>query len=83
MVPILFDAERLSGRGDGRASARARWCVVSVGRLAPNKRHDLVLAAFAAFQREHAPDARLTVVGEPITPVLRRADRAGARAGRA
>ncbi len=39
-----------------------------VARYAPNKRHDLVLAAFAAYQRALAPDARLLCVGEPLTP---------------
>jgi L-malate glycosyltransferase len=40
--------------------------VLFVGRLAPHKRQDLVIAAFARFQRI-APAARLTLVGSPAT----------------
>lgn len=68
VVPILFDQERYAERGE--AADGAGPSVVSVGRIAPNKRHDLVLAAFAAYQREHAPDARLTCIGEPLTPAF-------------
>jgi glycosyltransferase involved in cell wall biosynthesis len=39
-----------------------------VGRLAPHKRQDLVIQAFAAYRRLHAPDARLVLVGVPINP---------------
>ncbi len=42
--------------------------VLSVGRLAPHKRPDLVLEAFELFRREHAPDAELWMVGEPLSP---------------
>ena len=41
--------------------------MLSVGRLAPHKRHDLVIRAFALFQQEFAPDARLLCAGEPIS----------------
>jgi L-malate glycosyltransferase len=37
-----------------------------VGRLAPHKRQDEVIRAFALYRRRHAPDARLTLVGEPL-----------------
>ena len=40
--------------------------VLFVGRLAPHKRQDEVIRAFAVFRRRHAPDARLTLVGEPL-----------------
>jgi glycosyltransferase involved in cell wall biosynthesis len=40
--------------------------VLFVGRLAPHKRQDEVIRAFALFRRRHAPDARLTLVGEPL-----------------
>ena len=46
--------------------------VLVVGRLAPNKRHDLAIAAFAAYQRACAPDARLVCVGEPLAPSYKR-----------
>jgi glycosyltransferase involved in cell wall biosynthesis len=38
-----------------------------VGRLAPHKRPDLAIRAFALYQRERAPDARLLLVGEPLS----------------
>jgi glycosyltransferase involved in cell wall biosynthesis len=42
--------------------------VLSVGRLAPHKRPDLVIRAFALYQRAHRPDARLLVAGPPLGP---------------
>jgi glycosyltransferase involved in cell wall biosynthesis len=65
VVPIVFEPDRL-----GAPAARPdleRPLVVSVGRLAPHKRHDLAIRAFALFQRELAPDARLVCAGEPIS----------------
>ena len=62
------------------ARSRARWAsrrrpaarrdaphVLFVGRLSPHKRQDRVIEAFAHFRRVHAPAARLTLVGEPLT----------------
>ena len=65
VVPILFDPGRLSRRG--RAPDGEGPLVLVVGRLVPNKRHDLAIAAFAAYQRAHEPDARLLCVGEPLS----------------
>jgi glycosyltransferase involved in cell wall biosynthesis len=42
--------------------------VLFVGRLVPHKRQDLVLRAFARYRDRQAPDARLVLVGVPITP---------------
>lgn len=83
VVPILLDPERLSRPGEPLADADGPL-VLAVGRLVPNKRHDLVLEAFAAYQRACAPEARLLIVGEAITPayralVERLAERSGAR----
>jgi L-malate glycosyltransferase len=69
VTPILVDAGRLAERGAGPGDGGP--LVLVVGRLVPNKRHDLVLDAFAAYQRAHAPDARLLCVGEAITPSYR------------
>ena len=66
VVPILFDRARL-GERKGSVPFRERPLILSVGRLAPHKRHDLVVRAFALFQREVAPGARLLCVGEPIS----------------
>ena len=71
VVPILFDASRLGERKGSVPLYERKGSVplcVSVGRLAPHKRHDLVIRAFALFQRELAPDARLMCVGEAISP---------------
>jgi glycosyltransferase involved in cell wall biosynthesis len=45
--------------------------VLGVGRLVPHKRQDLAIRAFALWQREHAPDASLSLVGEPLSPAYR------------
>jgi len=70
VVPILFEPERLAARG--RPPAGAGPLVLVVGRLVPNKRHDRVLDAFAAYQGACAADARLLLAGEPLDPVYRR-----------
>jgi glycosyltransferase involved in cell wall biosynthesis len=83
IVPILFEPQRL-GPGDAAAPDPERPLIVSVGRVAPHKRHDLMIRAFALFQRELEPAARLVCAGEPIAAAyagrLRDlADRVGAR----
>ena len=70
VVPILFDRARLTERG--RAPEGEGPLVIVVGRLVPNKRHDRVLEAFAAYQRECEPDARLVCAGEALTPTYGR-----------
>jgi L-malate glycosyltransferase len=82
VVPILFEPDRLGPRGKHPQGSGP--LVLAVGRLVPNKRHDLILAAFADYQRSCAPEARLLVVGEPLSPSYRRlvedlARRSGAR----
>ena len=42
--------------------------MIVVGRLVPNKRHDRVFRAFAAYQRECEPRARLLCVGTALNP---------------
>jgi glycosyltransferase involved in cell wall biosynthesis len=76
VVPILLrraPVVRASGMGSGPV-------VLSVGRLAPHKRPDLVLQAFDLFRRS-APDARLYMVGEPLSPAYERELRALAGPG--
>jgi len=82
VVPILFDLDRLAGRG--AAPEGDGPLVLVVGRLVPNKRHDRVFRAFAAYQRECEPEARLLCVGTALNPrygeLMRSlADRSGAR----
>lgn len=66
VLPILFDPARLAQRGTPPAGDGPLVLVVS--RLAPNKRHDLAIAAFEAWRAEHAPAARLLCVGEALSP---------------
>lgn len=70
VIPILFEPGRLASRG--RRVKGDGPLILVVGRLVPNKRHDIAIAAFAAYQREAAPDARLVIVGEPLSPDYRR-----------
>ncbi|WP_217914363.1 glycosyltransferase [Miltoncostaea marina] len=59
VVPLLLDLPPAPPhRPAGRPPS-----IVSVGRIVPNKRLEDVIRAFALYQREHAPDARLTLVG--------------------
>jgi glycosyltransferase involved in cell wall biosynthesis len=65
VLPILFDRSRLPVPGPAPSGPPT---VLFVGRLAPHKRQDLVIRAFARYRDRHAPDARLVLVGVPITP---------------
>jgi len=58
-------AQRGGGAG---AEPEGAPLVLSVGRLAPHKRPDLVIRAFALLQRHLEPDARLLCVGPPVNP---------------
>lgn len=55
-------------RGAAGVGPVAAPLVVSVGRLAPHKRPDLVIRAFALLQRQLEPDARLLCVGPAVNP---------------
>jgi glycosyltransferase involved in cell wall biosynthesis len=60
VVPLLLDHGAPPDRAAPPAGAPS---VISVGRIVPNKRLEDVIRAFAIFQREHAPEAALTLVG--------------------
>jgi glycosyltransferase involved in cell wall biosynthesis len=65
VIPVLFDRRPLgvrTPRPDG-----ARPTILFVGRLVPHKRQDLVIRAFARFL-ESAPEARLVLIGIPLSP---------------
>jgi glycosyltransferase involved in cell wall biosynthesis len=64
VVPVLFDRARLSRY---TAAPTGPPTMLFVGRLAPHKRQDLVIRAFARYRQRHAPDARLVLVGVPIS----------------
>jgi glycosyltransferase involved in cell wall biosynthesis len=65
VIPILFDPARL-GAPD-QAERPGPPTVLFVGRLAPHKRQDLVIRAFARLHRRR-PEARLVLVGTPLSP---------------
>lgn len=67
VVPVVVDPARLKGAGASAPRGGGAPIVLSVGRLAPHKRPDLVLQAFELYRREHAPDAQLQMVGEPLS----------------
>jgi L-malate glycosyltransferase len=66
--PVLVDRD---GRRAGHPAAGPGPLALCVGRLAPHKRHDLVVETFALYQRACAPDARLLLAGEPLSPAYR------------
>jgi L-malate glycosyltransferase len=61
VIPPLFDRRRLPPAADPPPGPPA---ILFVGRLAPHKRQDLVIRAFAAYRRRE-PEARLVLVGVP------------------
>ena len=67
VLPILVPPDSLAGTPDPGLLARlggrrgTRW--VFVGRVAPNKRQHLIVAALAFYRRVFDPDASLTLVG--------------------
>jgi L-malate glycosyltransferase len=65
VIPVLFDHTRLGSPGTEPPPGPPT--ILFVGRLAPHKRQDAVIRAFALYRRQHAPDARLVLVGEPLT----------------
>jgi len=67
VIPVLFDRSRL---GEPGPVPEGPPTVLFVGRLAPHKRQDLVIRAFGLYRRHRAPDARLVLVGVPISPAF-------------
>jgi glycosyltransferase involved in cell wall biosynthesis len=65
VIPLLIDLAPL-GPPAGPPPAGPPM-ILFVGRLTPNKRQDEVIRAFALYRRHRAPDARLVLIGEPIT----------------
>jgi glycosyltransferase involved in cell wall biosynthesis len=77
VVPIVFRRERV--RAGGAAGAPGPPRILSVGRVAPHKRPELVLRAFELYRSACAADARLDLVGEALSPAYARtvAEQAG------
>jgi glycosyltransferase involved in cell wall biosynthesis len=64
VVPIVFHPARVRSGG----AAKPSTSLLSVGRLAPHKRPDLVLRVFDLYRSACDPDAQLHLVGEPLSP---------------
>jgi glycosyltransferase involved in cell wall biosynthesis len=64
VIPILFDPTTLDPPGE--AEPPGPPTLLFVGRLAPHKRQDELIAAFSLYRRYREPDARLVLVGEPL-----------------
>jgi L-malate glycosyltransferase len=82
LVPIVLDPGRLAAAGnnasrDGPFGGR----ILSVGRLAPHKRPELVLRAFELYRSACDPAARLDLVGEALSPSYERSLRSSAGPG--
>ena len=69
VIPVLVDPAALGPAGPPPASGPPE--ILFVGRLTPHKRHDLAMRAFALYRAQHAPDARLTFVGSPLSTAYR------------
>jgi glycosyltransferase involved in cell wall biosynthesis len=67
VIPILFDRSRLGPSGPGHSGPGTPGpTVLFVGRLTPHKRQDLIIRAFAEYRRRR-PEARLVLVGHPVS----------------
>ncbi len=64
VIPVLFERSRLAPAGEPPSGPPT---ILFVGRLVPHKRQDLVIRAFARYRRSQ-PDARLVLVGTPLSP---------------
>jgi L-malate glycosyltransferase len=78
VVPIVFHPRRVDAPS---VTSDPAPVVLSVGRLAPHKRLDLVLRVFALYRAACSPTARLEIVGEALSPGYERELRAFAGPG--
>ena len=67
VIPLLVDYERLGAPPAEPSGPSGPPTVLFVGRLSPHKHQDEVIRAFALYRRHRAPDARLMLVGDPIS----------------
>lgn len=67
VIPILFTPPAAAAGGrDGPPEPPPT--VLFVGRLTPHKRQDELIGVFSLYRRHRRPDARLVLVGEPLSP---------------
>ena len=70
VLPLLLDGARLTAavneqRAASLAATKRGHDLLAVSRLAPNKRIEDVIKAFAVYRRAYDPQARLFIVGRP------------------
>lgn len=65
VIPLLLDRAPLGPPSAGPPPGPPT--VIFVGRLSPHKRQEEVIRAFALYRRHRASDARLALVGDPVT----------------
>ena len=77
VLPVLVPPDELGGESDPveleRLRAEKGTRLVFVGRLAPNKRQHVLIAALSVYRRVYDPDARLRLVGGSSSPAYERA----------
>jgi L-malate glycosyltransferase len=66
VIPILFDPLRLGAPATDEPTPPPT--LLFVGRLAPHKRQDELIRLIAMLRRRYWPEARLVLVGGPLTP---------------
>jgi glycosyltransferase involved in cell wall biosynthesis len=64
VIPILFTPSEPAG---DLGSPPGPPTILFVGRLTPHKRQDELIGAFSLYRRHRRPDARLVLVGEPLS----------------
>jgi glycosyltransferase involved in cell wall biosynthesis len=67
VIPLLVELAALGPPRSGGADPPGPPTVVFVGRLSPHKGQEELIRAFALYRRHRAAQARLTLVGDPIS----------------
>jgi glycosyltransferase involved in cell wall biosynthesis len=68
VIPLLVDRTPLGPPSVAAAPGPpGPPTVIFVGRLSPHKRQEDVIEVFALYRRHRAPDARLVLVGDPLS----------------
>lgn len=71
VLPLLVDPARLGAPGP--ADPPGPPTLLFVGRLVPHKRHDELIRTLSLLRAGPVPDARLVIVGEPLSDAYRMA----------
>jgi glycosyltransferase involved in cell wall biosynthesis len=71
VIPILFTPPAVAAQ-PAPTPRSGPPTILFVGRLTPHKRQDELIGAFALYRRHRRPEARLVLVGEPLSPAYGR-----------